>query len=332
MLSTNLNVLATHRQGVRDPNVGMTSFKMKDNLVGWTYLRGRIVRVAVDSFQGFAPRDVAQRIGRRLYMWGRGERPNNILTNGEQRLVSEIIHLGSPHARTTVVDIGANIGEWSKCVLDSAIKFEKPVTLYAFEPVDSARAELMKRFANDARFRIFIDGRAVGAISGCTTMTAFGVESGLSVLNAILQSNADRTSNIPKQAVNVTTVDEFVQQFEIDFVTLLKSDVEGFDFKVLQGAQETLAQGRIGVMQFEYNHRWVPQHSSLWDVFEMAKHLDYEVCRVGVNNLERFGEWHYEIEKYYEANYALVRADLLERLRHTNWRFTRFNVATRRSN
>ena len=51
--------------------------------------------------------------------------------------------------------------------------------------------------------------------------------------------------------VEVTTIDEFVLNEDIDFIDLLKIDVEGGDLQVLQGASESFKKGIISVVQFE---------------------------------------------------------------------------------
>lgn len=50
----------------------------------------------------------------------------------------------------------------------------------------------------------------------------------------------------------MTTVDEFARQQGLDQIHLLKSDAQGFDYQVLQGASELLRAGRIGLVFFEY--------------------------------------------------------------------------------
>jgi FkbM family methyltransferase len=51
--------------------------------------------------------------------------------------------------------------------------------------------------------------------------------------------------------VQVTTVDKFVLNENIEFIDLLKIDVEGGELQVLQGASECFKKGIISVVQFE---------------------------------------------------------------------------------
>ena len=57
-------------------------------------------------------RKAAWRLGRRLYMLGRGEAPNRIRTNGEARLQHCVHERTRKVRRAALFDIGANRGEW----------------------------------------------------------------------------------------------------------------------------------------------------------------------------------------------------------------------------
>ena len=56
---------------------------------------------------------------------------------------------------------------------------------------------------------------------------------------------------------------------------LVKIDTEGHDLTVLRGARAMLAEHRIAVVQFEYNHRWVFARAFLRDAFEFLADLGY---------------------------------------------------------
>ena len=76
---------------------------------------------------------------------------------------------------------------------------------------------------------------------------------------------------------------------------------------MLKGAVDLFQEGRIDVAQFEYNHRWVYSRSYLKDVFDLLEGLPYRVARIRGDRLELFEDWHPEIERYFEANYLIVR-------------------------
>ena len=81
---------------------------------------------------------------------------------------------------------------------------------------------------------------------------------------------------------------------------------------MLRGARELLREQRIDVLQFEYNHRWVHARAFLKDVFDLVADLPYEVARITPDGLETLPGWHFELERFFEANYLLVRRPALD--------------------
>ncbi|GAB4240206.1 MAG: FkbM family methyltransferase [Stanieria sp.] len=54
--------------------------------------------------------------------------------------------------------------------------------------------------------------------------------------------------------VEVSTVDQVIQNYNLEKIALLKIDVEGHELKVLAGAKEAIQQGKIEIIQFEFTH------------------------------------------------------------------------------
>jgi len=123
-----------------------------------------------------------------------------------------------------------------------------------------------------------------------------------------------KNGETPSVTVPVTTLANIFTDEKIDVADFIKSDVEGFDLSVLRGAVPLLSERRIGLLQFEYNHRWISTRSYLRDVFELVDGLPYHVCKVVPDGVDAYESWHPELETFFEANYLLVRDDLIERL------------------
>jgi hypothetical protein len=90
---------------------------------------------------------------------------------------------------------------------------------------------------------------------------------------------------------------------------------------VLEGARPLLSAGKISLAQFEYNHRWVATRSFLKDVFDLLEGLPYTVVRLMPDRVEVLDIWHPELERFFEANYAVVHRDVLDRLEVHRGRF-----------
>ena len=101
----------------------------------------------------------------------------------------------------------------------------------------------------------------------CNTFTGvkawnYGVGSAKAVLPFLENSYSDMSSFLePSEScwgtidkvtnVEVITLDSFAANEKIDFVHILKSDTQGFDFEVLKGAEGLLKENRIGIIYFE---------------------------------------------------------------------------------
>ena len=126
--------------------------------------------------------------------------------------------------------------------------------------------------------------------------------------------------------VHTLRFDEFMGMERIEQVLLVKSDTEGHDFSVLQGAVETLRAGCVEVWQFEYNHRWIGARAFLKDVFDFILDKPYRLGKLYGNGVEFYDEWHPEMERYFESNYVLIRKGSRIEMLCTHVQFNQKNV------
>lgn len=236
------------------------------------------------------------RAGRRLYTYARGEGANDPRLNGEYWLLRHALQ--SSNGAQVLLDIGANQGDWSAEALRIATAPGR-IQVYAFEPASGTRAMLAARFSGNAA--VDIQPFAVSDAPGDATFYTLAAGAGT---NSLSSSSGPHT-----EPARVTTIDAFLEQSAIGTVLMAKIDTEGFDLLVLKGAQKTLREGRIGILQFEYNSRWLPNHSSLHDVFELIADTPYRLGKLVGEQLEIYERWHPELDRFFETNYVLVRVD-----------------------
>ena len=101
--------------------------------------------------------------------------------------------------------------------------------------------------------------------------------------------------------------DNFLAQRQIEKVVFVKSDAEGHDFNIICGASDMFERGRVEVWQFEYNHRWLAEKRHLKDVFEFIADKPYRLGKLHNNGIEIYDKWHPELERFFEANYVLIK-------------------------
>jgi hypothetical protein len=130
------------------------------------------------------------------------------------------------------------------------------------------------------------------------------------------------------EPVTVTTIDSFIAKNRISAVTMLKVDTEGFDFQVLAGAASAISKGTIEAIQFEYNWRWLLNHSCLRDVFDLVKDKPYTLGKLTGNCIEFYDSWHFELDRFFEGNYVLIRNGSRLELIGSRFTFDTHNTAS----
>lgn len=259
-------------------------------------------------------RRLSWRLGRRLYSSARGEQiALEIESDGEAYLQARVIANVPSEARLRVFDIGANQGDWTRHLIsqlsdDRRSKDRAHIDL--FEPVPATRARLAAALsAVDQEGICEVHSLAMSNTAGRFKMAIMSETGGTNSLHF------DGSAEDPPGgwvSVDTQTIVDFCALRGIAHVHLVKCDTEGHDLKVIEGAQALLAESRIDVMQFEYNHRWVFSRSFLKDVFELVKGLPYCLGKLEPRWIEIYDAWHPELDRFFQSNYVLVSATALD--------------------
>jgi FkbM family methyltransferase len=257
-------------------------------------------RTAASILRLLFGRRLMVRAGRYLSNWGRLDVPNDMRFNGELALLRRVL-ANRREEGATVVDIGANEGEWSVEALSLAQELGvRTLVLHAFEPHPGTRAGLERRLKSHPLGGVATVHEA--AVSDSATSQKLHVVAPGAGTNSLYAQPKAGAATID---VRTTTLAEFARTHGLERLDLVKVDTEGHDPLVLRGMMPLLAEGRVGVVQFEYNHRWVFSRNYLRDVFELAATIPYVIGKVTPLGIEFYKEWDPELETFREANYVL---------------------------
>jgi FkbM family methyltransferase len=244
-------------------------------------------------------------------MLARKEEPNEMSTNGELRLQRLVIDSIPFRSKIVAFDVGARIGDWSKAFVDRAAGRPGSFQLHAFEPVHDSRKKLQETLAQQVGVgEVLISGFALSNESIRVPIYVPTTMGGTSTLYPESTINYEQVLE-----VETSTIDQYCIENSIEHIDLIKIDTEGNDLRVIQGAVKLLRTGKVGVVQFEYNHRWIYSRSYLKDVFDLVRNTPYRIAKVCASALEVYVEWHPELERFFEANYALVHNRLMAPLK-----------------
>jgi FkbM family methyltransferase len=146
-------------------------------------------------------------------------------------------------ARPLILDVGANTGQSVKRFRKA---FPSPI-IHSFEPSQRVFDQLKTNVAG--KEGVFAWNCALGASVGKQTF----LENTHSDMSSFLPLSKTGWGKIVQEStVDVTTVDQFLADQQIERVDILKSDTQGYDFEVIQGAEQTIRRNAVGLLYFEF--------------------------------------------------------------------------------
>jgi FkbM family methyltransferase len=258
-----------------------------------------VKRYLAALLRGLLGRRLLWRTGRFLVNAARLDGPNRFEINGEA-FVQDVCVAGAA-APLLVLDVGANIGEWSRAMVERCTRSGRALTLHAFEP-SQVTFETLERNAEAWAGAASVELHRVAMSSrrGTAAFHSVGANAGRNSLHEIPgESQAEGT-------VELTTLDAFALEHGLERIDLVKVDTEGHDFSVIEGARGLLEEGRIRVLQFEYTWRWIYSRTYLRDVFEFLRDKPYALGKVTPRGIEYASHWQWELESYVEGNYLIT--------------------------
>jgi FkbM family methyltransferase len=203
-----------------------------------------------------------------------------------------------------VVDIGANIGDYSNIVASIA----PSAKIYAFEPHPITFCTLSKN-AKQHNYSSF--NSACSDVSGVLKLYDYSDAEGsehASLHQNVIEEIHQSTSK--SWEVAVTTLDTFIEANNIQNVRLLKIDTEGSELAVMKGAQKAITNKMIDVIHFEFNSMNVISKVFFKDIHDLLR--GYYFYRMLPNSLLPLGEYNplsWEIFGY--QNIVAINSDFI---------------------
>lgn len=196
------------------------------------------------------------------------------------------------HPQPVIFDVGANTGEWSLLMrrhCPSASQF------FLFEPQPACQAIIRERQISNST----LVPNAVSSSSGQTVELFVDSDtSGLASLHERRDSYFDGINFSPIH-VKTVSIDDVVEEYQLDRIDLLKMDVEGHELSVLEGAKRSLESGRIRALTFEFGSGNINSRTFFHDFWDMLTALDYIIFRIlPSGRLMRIGEYYEDCEYF----------------------------------
>jgi len=137
-------------------------------------------------------------------------------------------------------DVGANIGQ----TIASFLEMFPDSQIHSFEPSPAPFETLRNAYGQEAR--VHLENLALGDQEGALP---FHVTNDYSVNDSLLEPVWDAGAKVV--SVQVSTLDRYCQQHQVESIDHLKIDTQGFDLQVLRGASQILKEKRIHSLSVE---------------------------------------------------------------------------------
>ena len=171
---------------------------------------------------------------------------SNISTSGERNFLDKIMHNKS----LLCIDIGANIGEYSKYILENSNS-----KVIAFEPMPASFKKL-KKIKNVYSDRLFIYNIGIGDKEGIKNLHYDKNNLQWANFNSELKKIDYLKNSNRSLKCKISSLDNFLlknKKLPLKKIDLIKIDTEGYELEVLIGAKKTIKKFKPKYIQIEYN-------------------------------------------------------------------------------
>jgi FkbM family methyltransferase len=158
-------------------------------------------------------------------------------------------------ALDTVIDIGANRGQFALCMR----RLYPDAKIFSFEPLQTPSAKFRRNFQHDPRVRL--SNVAISTERGSADMhvTRWDVSSSLLPIAQAQHDSFPFTEECRQERVSTAPLSDCLDEGEIQGIVLLKLDVQGYELTVLQGCWQLLDRFKYVYVEVSFIELYVGQ-------------------------------------------------------------------------
>ncbi|MDW8303184.1 MAG: FkbM family methyltransferase [Bacteroidia bacterium] len=231
--------------------------------------------------------------------------------NGEINFIDSMFKLyakNMPSQVLEILDIGANMGQYSSTLIEVAKKYGTPLKVHLFEPLPEAFAHLQAQLGT--KENVSFNNFAISESEG--TATIF-YDQETSPLASLHRRKVDQynISLDQSQEIRLQRIDHYIQEKLIKHIHFCKIDVEGHELSVLRSFGDYLNDKFIDFIQFEYGETYFDAHVRLLEVYQLLESRNFKIAKVTPDGLILKPYYRY-MENFVYANYVAISSQILE--------------------
>lgn len=253
-----------------------------------------------------AQKYIARRIRKSQILAGIGS-GGNVENSGEKSICKKLKYLKQDSY--CLFDVGANKGDFTKMILD--FFNNDTIEIHSFEPSKATFELLSNNIKSD---KVILNNKGLGKEAGIFPFYTDSPGSGIASLTKrqldYLGVDFDYSED-----VLIDTLDEYCLANNIKEIDLLKLDVEGHEFDVLEGSKEMLKRKMIKMISFEFGGCNIDTRIFLRDFYYLLNEFGFLLYRITPSGyfylLDNYSE---KLELFRTTNFLAIRKDLTKKL------------------
>lgn len=218
-------------------------------------------------------------------------RNHDCYSNGELTVLEKLAGLKPK----VIIDGGANVGNYTKLV--SAVMPE--CMIYAFEPVKSTFEQFEENTKGLSPITAINKGLYKENCKKSIHLYASSEHSSLYALDSLSYQHQKKIE------IDLISGDDFMKEYQIEKIDLLKLDLEGAEFDALLGFQNNIKRGKIRLIQFEYGYLNISTRKLLIDFYTFFNANGYLIGKIFPKYVE-FRAYEIKYEDFLGPNFIAV--------------------------
>jgi FkbM family methyltransferase len=221
-------------------------------------------------------------------------RNHDTQSNGEEWLLKRISQIKP----TLIFDVGANTGKY--CIL--AKKHNPTAQVICFEPVKSTFLKL--KTIVEPLPNVSLVNSGLFEENKKLTINIYPSHTHASLFDL----KAIPYESVGKEEIDLISGDDYIKANKIEFIDVLKLDIEGAELSAIKGCKNALAEKKIRLIQFEYGYINITTKNLLIDYYEYLNQFGYIVGKLYPKKVE-FRDYKQKHEDFIGPNMIAVRRD-----------------------
>ncbi|MFH1308704.1 MAG: FkbM family methyltransferase [Patescibacteria group bacterium] len=234
--------------------------------------------------------------------------------NGEERFLNDLANYYKKHNNLCVFDIGANVGNYSKMVINKLNSRNIKYGLHLFEPTAGCFSELKNNFENNRN--IVLNNFALSDSEGNSSIFYDKEKSGLASLykRELTKNNILNIEFNKSEKIELKRLDNYIEENNIEHIDFIKIDVEGHEINVFKGMGKILNSDFVDFMQFEYGGCNLDSMTNLMKIYELLRERKFIIFKVLPKYLE-LRDYDTYMDNFSNANYVAISNKVFKKIK-----------------